>query len=516
MLKRAVIYIRVSTKEQTDNLSLEFQELRCREYCERHVIEVVRVLEDGGKSAKTLNRPSFRELMSYSIDKRSNIDTVVVYDTNRFSREATDFNVARAELRRYGVLLRSVTMPIDETPLGNWMATMSAANGQLDNETKGVQTVERMKAALAKGRWTHQPPIGYVKPPGRARRRKNAAIALSEGPSLAHDPERAAAVRMAFEMAASGQYSKVEIRDRINATGFSTRHGRKLSLQTLDKILENPIYCGWMVIRNWSVREKGDFEPIISEELFDRVNPKKSVGNGPIRSHQRDNADFPLRRFITCAGCGKKISGSWSTSRKKQKYAYYACPRCRGTGMPKEQLEGRFKALLARYKPKAGAVRLFTEIVRDLYRERQAHSVRTAAKLSERVEVLKRKKDALADALIDGKLDDATYREQEARRRKEALEAEQALASCAGTPQDLEKVLRFAEGFLDKCPQMWSAMNLRQKQTFQSAIFPSGVTYDGKRLRTAEIPMIFNVIAVSKPRKSGVASPGGFEPPLPP
>jgi len=51
-LNRAVIYCRVSTKEQTHNLSLSTQLRTCREYCERHGIEVAEEFEDAGESAK--------------------------------------------------------------------------------------------------------------------------------------------------------------------------------------------------------------------------------------------------------------------------------------------------------------------------------------------------------------------------------------------------------------------------------------------------------------------------------
>ena len=49
---RAVIYCRVSTKEQTKNLSLPTQLKACRDYCERQGYEVAREFTDAGESAK--------------------------------------------------------------------------------------------------------------------------------------------------------------------------------------------------------------------------------------------------------------------------------------------------------------------------------------------------------------------------------------------------------------------------------------------------------------------------------
>jgi hypothetical protein len=52
----AVIYVRVSTKEQTENLSLPTQLRACEEYCRRQGYEVLERLHEEGESAKTTDR----------------------------------------------------------------------------------------------------------------------------------------------------------------------------------------------------------------------------------------------------------------------------------------------------------------------------------------------------------------------------------------------------------------------------------------------------------------------------
>ena len=52
----AVIYIRVSTKEQTENLSLPTQLRACEEYCRREGLEVLARFKEEGESAKTADR----------------------------------------------------------------------------------------------------------------------------------------------------------------------------------------------------------------------------------------------------------------------------------------------------------------------------------------------------------------------------------------------------------------------------------------------------------------------------
>ena len=56
----AVIYVRVSTKEQTENLSLPTQLRACEEYCRRQGYEVLKRFHEEGESAKSRIAASFR------------------------------------------------------------------------------------------------------------------------------------------------------------------------------------------------------------------------------------------------------------------------------------------------------------------------------------------------------------------------------------------------------------------------------------------------------------------------
>jgi len=56
----AVIGVRVSTKEQTENLSLPTQLRACEEYCRRQGYDVLELFHEEGESAKTTDAASFR------------------------------------------------------------------------------------------------------------------------------------------------------------------------------------------------------------------------------------------------------------------------------------------------------------------------------------------------------------------------------------------------------------------------------------------------------------------------
>src|SRR5690606_10554081 len=61
----AVIYVRVSTKEQTENLSLPTQLKACEEYCRRNGYEIRERFHEEGESAKTTDRSQLQALLKY-------------------------------------------------------------------------------------------------------------------------------------------------------------------------------------------------------------------------------------------------------------------------------------------------------------------------------------------------------------------------------------------------------------------------------------------------------------------
>src|SRR6266568_4027783 len=117
----AVIYVRVSTKEQTENLSLPSQLKACEEYCERQGFHVLARFREEGENAKTADRTELQKLLQFCRKNKSTVQFVVVFDVTRFAREKYDHFALRAHLKSLGISLRSATEPIDDTSTGKLM-----------------------------------------------------------------------------------------------------------------------------------------------------------------------------------------------------------------------------------------------------------------------------------------------------------------------------------------------------------------------------------------------------------
>ncbi|MEM0998028.1 MAG: recombinase family protein [Bacteroidota bacterium] len=85
---RAVIYTRVSTKEQADNnMSLETQLKACQKYALHNRLEVVEEFGGTHESEKSdQDRKEFQRMLGYVKQKKHRVDYILVYSYDRFSR----------------------------------------------------------------------------------------------------------------------------------------------------------------------------------------------------------------------------------------------------------------------------------------------------------------------------------------------------------------------------------------------------------------------------------------------
>lgn len=486
-MKRALIYIRVSTAEQVDNYSLETQLSACQDFCRREGLEVDRVFREEGESAKTAARPQLQEMLNYCAlkAKTRGISAVVVYRVDRLARMVHDHAGIRLSLQKVGVQVRAVMEPFDDTPGGRFFENMMAAAAQFDNDMRSARTAEGMRQGLLQGRWMWQAPLGYLKP-------TNARTT----PSLVLDPHAAPLIRLAFEEVAKGTRSKGFILEELTALGLQTRHGKTLTPQTFGRLLHNPIYAGRVVSAKFGIDAVGDFEPIVGEDLFRAVERGTSKGGTDCR--QRDHPDFPLRRFIHCAGCGAALTASWSRGRSGR-YGYYRCPRkgCRAVNVRKERLEQQFVERLESLSVRPHVFGLLGAIVRDEWGSRTGAARADQERIDSRLRDLEGRRDRLVDAFVHERAIDGQTYEQQRRRLDEQMADLENLRLAAKVPSvDLERALLAAENLVTDLPGCWNRLQWQQRPQFLRAVYPGGVTFGNGAIGTDQKSWIFNCFGV--------------------
>ena len=140
---RVALYARVSTSDQDADLQL----VELRRYVAARGWEVVEEFVDRGVSGATSSRPALDRLLAAA--RRRDVDGVVVWRFDRFSRSIADLVASLEEFRSLGIAFVSIHEQIDtSSPTGRVVFAVIAAMAEFEREILR----ERVRAGLARAR----------------------------------------------------------------------------------------------------------------------------------------------------------------------------------------------------------------------------------------------------------------------------------------------------------------------------------------------------------------------------
>ena len=501
-MSKAVIYTRVSTHDQVDNYSLENQERECRIFCEQQGLSVVRLYREEGESAKTANRTQLQRMLKDLVlaGKKEEISVVVIYRVDRLARETSDYGAIRASLYALNINVRSVMETFDDTPAGRFIETVIAGAAQFDNDVRAQRSTEGMKAGVASGRWMWRPPIGYITP-------KDVPA------SLAPHAELGPLVKEVFLRIAAGETTS-SVRQALGSVGLCSKKSGAMSPQTFGNMLKNPLYKGLIVCKKWDLTVKGDFEPLVSEELFDQVQWILNPSKKPSQRKRADNPDFPLRRYVQCGVCGKFMTASWSTGRNG-KFGYYTCYKkdCRKVRARKEVVETLFVEFLADLSVSPKIMDLMDAVVRDVWNQRFNSLRLDQSRLERKIEAAQGMLDSLFDKYLSGSAITQEMFETKSQQFKDEIDlTRQELTALSLPKYNIDEVIAFARELLTDLPGCWNRLDPQLRSGFARAVVPTGVTLMDGAVRTATLPWYVTAFSGSTSDQSILAVPAGFEP----
>lgn len=502
-----VIYIRVSSKEQIKNNSLEVQEEMCRNFSERAGHKVLEVFKEEGESAKTTNRTQLQEMMRFCEKNRKQIGRIVFYSVSRMSRDVSDYQILRKLFEKRGISIVSVTEAFDGSPAGKLQETILSAFAQFDNDVRSVRTAEGMKARLAKGLWSTIAPWGYVNTKDKFGNKIISPI-----------PEKASVVKMIFEQYSTGKYTYKELAKMANKLGQKSRHGMKISKQLVAKIISNPVYYGMIVFPKWSISLMGSHEPIISEKLFREAQDVRNGITGRKMPRNRDNAEFPLRG-IKCAGCGKSISGGKVTGKMGKRYPYYGCVNhdcLKRKSIKKDDLENDFTKFLLELTPSDFFLDALKEAIKLAHKEELNHVAFSERKINMKISELNDNKDKLLNLKYEGGLSTKEFLLRNEELNSKIKDWENSLLELSPPELEVDNVIDSGIEFLKQFPENWKKVNVKDLRVLTPLLFPENLVYHYPTIKTPILSLIYNIKSQFTEGKTHQVTLRGVEPRLQP
>ena len=331
MLKNKIaIYCRVSSDEQAERGTIENQRIFAEKYIDLHQLTVHDYYMDDGVTG-TLpiqERPAGKRLLDDARDGKFNL--VLFYKLDRLGRATRVILNAVAELKKYGVDIRSMTEPFDtSTPSGQFTLTMFAGIAELDRENILARMRQGAINSATKGKWMGgAPPYGYKLVDGY--------LAYDDEPieGLPYSPKDVAL--MIFELCVKDKISTYQIADKLNAMGIPPRYrllkrkgtytGKWFPTKVAD-ILHNKVYFGEHVFGGMSKRKDKveimqSCPAIVTRDTWEQA--QKCLEQNYYRPTSKKQRTYLLRGLVKCAHCGATYCGTTPSSRG-QNTSYYAC-----------------------------------------------------------------------------------------------------------------------------------------------------------------------------------------------
>ncbi len=475
--RRAVIYLRVSTEEQLNNFSLHTQEDLCREEAQRRGYEIEKIFKEEGKSAKSINgRPELITLLAYCRKNQKRINALIVYRLDRLSRQTADYLVIRKKLNDFGITILSTTEPTGTSPTEKLIETILAGFAQLENDIRGERSRNGMRTRFMSGLPNGAPPPGYLMVNGY----------------VVKDTKCFDQIKKAWDIMATGTKSCTEMMEILN--DFKLINGKTgkqytFTRKNIYRIFRSKYYSGVIVSKTYHLEVQALHIPMVNHEQFATVQKildgkNKNAINITVRN--KNNEDFPLRRFITCATCGFTLTASWSQGRYK-KYAYYHCThKCKNSYVPRNHMHQSFAKLLKDKPMTTVYTALYLTILENVFQNRFAEIKQKQTQTTSQMSKLMNLRQTLIDKNLAGIYSDQDFKEQfnhienqlhsmAILRRKASLE----MYTKKAAQEYIKKILR-------NLPKLYDACDIKQKRAITSLLFPRGLIWNYVGLSAAQ------------------------------
>lgn len=303
-MMKAVIYARYSSDNQREE-SIEGQLRECLAYAEKNNLTIVNQYIDRAFSARTDDRPAFRQMIRESEKKEFSI--VLVWKLDRFSRDRYDSAYYKHQLKKNGVRVVSATENISEGPEGIILESMLEGmteyySAELAVKVRRGQQENALKCRSNDGTLA----LGYR---------------VSKDRTYEIDPEKGPIVQEIFRRYDNGESMQVIV-DSLNERGLKNQLDRPFRVSAVGKTLRNRKYIGEYHYDNTVI--PGGIPQLITPELFERVQ-RRMDQNRRAPARAKATEEYLLTTKLFCGHCGAMMAGESGKSKTGAMHYYYKC-----------------------------------------------------------------------------------------------------------------------------------------------------------------------------------------------
>jgi site-specific DNA recombinase len=471
--KTAVIYLRVSSSGQLtghnpEGYSIDGQRKACERYAASLGARIVREYIEPGRTATNTRREALQQLLSELGEVRPTY--VIFYDLSRVARDEPDAFWLLGQVKSHGAKLTSTREPVDDSPQGLLLFAIMAGVNAFRSRDDGEKVKMGHERKFADGGTNGLARVGYLNV------REN--VEGREVASIAPDPERADYIKLAFELAKTGDHTITTITEVLEEAGLRSRPtrvrvGRPLSRSMVHRLLRDDYYVG--IVTRGGVKRRGRHEPLIDQETFDRVQEILSANRASgDRAHKHHHY---LKGSIYCI-CGKRLGYGRHRGKCGGLYEYFSClsrvqrgERCAAPYFAVERTE---RAIIRRYKREKLTLQQQADIRQDLraYVETKAQvAQRESERHKRRLRELTAQQQKLVQLYYNGGVSEEVLKAEQERIKTESAQAQQWADAANREVEDVAQALDDALALLDDNHVLYEELNPICRRLANQAIF---------------------------------------------
>ena len=436
-MKRAAVYMRVSTARQEEEQTVEnqYMELKQRVKDDENLLLPDCIYKDEGWSGAIIQRPDLDRMRSDA--REGKFEVLYSYDRGRISRKFVHQEIILDEIKECGIEYVSLHDINGDSPEANFMGSVMG----IFHEYEKLKITERMRLGVIRKVKENKKLLGYMPKYGYDYHHRIKSGPEARDGFFTINQKEALAVKQIFLWIADG-YSKHEVRRMLHKQDVSPPKGFQdiWSSGTLDHLLRDTTYYGdhyynksesvptknpqnpdikyRKIIKGSRKRRPKDewmlikVPPIIDKALFDKVQGQL-VLHRKINHRNNSKNNYLLSGLVECI-CGKARTGDPAN----KGHTYYRCTdRLSHYPLPRECYERGINA------PVLDAVvwKKLKQLLSDprLIRQQTERWLKNASPLQGQVDVLKTRLKALDDeerrytkAYGQGIMSERLYKEQ--------------------------------------------------------------------------------------------------------
>ena len=494
---QAVIYLRVSTKEQAEmggepeGFSIPGQRAACKRKADSLGAVVAEEFVDRGESAKTANRPELLKMLRYL--QENPVQYVIVHKVDRLARNRADDVVISMEIQKSGATLVSCSENIDETPSGLLLHGIMSSIAEFYSRNLATEVVKGMNQKAQRGGTNHKAPLGYR----HVRMMQNGR----EARGVEFDPERASLVKWAFEAYAEGDWTLARLLAELTDRGLTSRPGphtpsKPIGMGVLHRMLRNPYYTG--VVTYQGVSYPGKHEALIDRKLFERVQSMLTAHN--CAGERQYVHNHYLKGSVFCGTCGSRLAITNSRGRRGKVYDYFYClgrqrdpSSCDWSVIRVAEVERRIAEHYRTVQLPDARISETREILRQALSLRRAEAESEEKTLTLRIQRLTNERQKLLNLHYADAVPLELFRQEQERITRGLEHARDQLADVSLEFEAIEKNLTRALELARDCHAAYEAADENIRRLFNQAIFEKlTVHHDGEV--THELAQPFRIL----------------------